>query len=103
MADQLQRAMMALDLQNVSPNDLESFMKLATALLISAVVGIVPALAQSTSTSTTTKDGDKTTTKWPDGSSSTTTTSGATSTTTYSPPGSGYTGMGRNGYNPMGH
>jgi hypothetical protein len=78
-------------------------MKLAIALLISAVVGIVPALAQSTSTTTTTRDGDKTTTTWSDGSSATTTTSGATSTTTYRPPGSGYTGMGRNGYSPMGH
>jgi hypothetical protein len=87
------------------PHDLESLMKLATALLISAVIGIAPALAQSASTTTTTKtpDGDKTTTTWSDGSSSTTMNSGGTSTTTYRPPGSSYTGMGRNGYNPMGH
>jgi hypothetical protein len=98
-------AMMVLILKTLRlPYDLESLMKLATALLISAVVGIAPALAQSASTTTTkTPDGDKTTTTWSDGSSATTTNSGGTSTTTYRPPGSAYTGMGRNGYNPMGH
>ncbi|HJY91286.1 MAG TPA: hypothetical protein VJ255_13450 [Candidatus Acidoferrum sp.] len=79
-------------------------MKLIAGLLISAVVGVAPALAQSTSvfTSTKTSDGERYTTTWSDGSSVTTTTNGSRSTTTYQPPGSGYQPMGRSGYSPMG-
>ena len=81
-------------------------MKLVAGLLISAVVGVTPALAQSSTsvfTSTKTPDGERSTTTWSDGSSVTTTTSGSRTTTTYQPPGSGYQPMGRGGYNPMGH
>jgi hypothetical protein len=64
-------------------------MKLLSAVLISTVVGIVPALAQTSSTFTTTptSDGSRSSTTWSDGSSATTTTSGSRSTTTYQPPG----------------
>lgn len=79
-------------------------MKLVSAFLISTVVGIAPALAQSSSTFTSqrTSDGNRYTTTWSDGSSVTTTSSGSRSTTTYNPPGTGYQPMGRSGYNPMG-
>jgi hypothetical protein len=80
-------------------------MKLLTAVLIGTLAGIVPALAQtssSTFTTTPTSDGRRSTTTWSDGSSVTTTTSGSRSTTTYQAPGTGYQPMGRSGYNPMG-
>jgi hypothetical protein len=101
---QLPGAVMALA---TPPCDLESLMKLLTALLIGTVMGIVPALAQTTtSTTTTTRTSDggtRTTITSSDGSSTTTTTTGSTSTTTYEPPGSGYQPMGASGYDPMGH
>jgi hypothetical protein len=102
---QLPGAAMALA---TPPCDLESLMKLLTALLIGTVMGIVPALAQTTTSTTTTTTrtsdgGTRTTITSSDGSSTTTTTTGSTSTTTYEPPGSGYQPIGASGYDPMGH
>jgi hypothetical protein len=80
-------------------------MKLLPAVLIGTLAGIVPALAQTSTTSTTTAPDGRTTTNWSDGSSATTRTDGSTTTTTYQPPGSGYQYQamgGSSGYNPLG-
>jgi hypothetical protein len=82
-------------------------MKLLMALLVGAVAGIVPALAQtSPSNSTRPSDGsrsDRPSSDLSDRSSPTPTTSDPATTVTYRGTGSGYQPMGSGGYNPMGH
>jgi hypothetical protein len=82
-------------------------MKLLLVLLVGAVAGIVPALAQ-TSTSTSTQPpvgsrSDKPPSDLSDKSLPPTTTSDPATTVTYRGTGSGYRPMGSGGYNPMGH
>jgi hypothetical protein len=88
-------------------DNLERVMKLLVALLLGAVAGIVPALAQtSTSTSMHPPQGsrpDRPPSDPSDKSSPTTTTSDPATTVTYRGTGSGYQPMGAGGYNPMGH
>ena len=82
-------------------------MKLLMALLVSAVAGIVPALAQtSPSTSAHPPDGsrsDRPSSDLSDRSLPTPTASDPATTVTYRGTGSGYQPMGSGGYNPMGH
>ena len=82
-------------------------MKLLLVLLLGAVAGIAPALAQtSTSTSTRLPDGSrsaKPTSDLSDRSLPTPTTADPATTVTYRGTGSGYQPMGSGGYNPMGH
>ena len=84
-------------------------MKLLMALLVSAIAGIVPALAQtSTPASTGTyqsnrSEADKHSSDTSDPSSAKTTNSDPATTVTYRGTGSGYQPMGAGGYNPMGH
>jgi hypothetical protein len=82
-------------------------MKLLMALLVGAVAGIVPALAQtSPSTSTHPPEGSRSerpSSDLSDKSSTTTPTADPATTVTYRGTGSGYQPMGSGGYNPMGH
>ncbi|HEX7564997.1 MAG TPA: hypothetical protein VF396_17385 [Bradyrhizobium sp.] len=82
-------------------------MKLLMALLVGAVAGIVPALAQtSPSTSAHPPDGsrsDRPSSDLSDRSLPTPTASDPATTVTYRGTGSGYQPMGSGGYNPMGH
>ncbi len=82
-------------------------MKLLMALLVSAVAGIVPALAQtSPSTSAHPPDGsrsDRPSSDLSDRSLPTPTASDPATTVTYRGTGSGYQPMGSGGYNPTGH
>jgi hypothetical protein len=82
-------------------------MKLLLVLLVGAVGGIVPVLAQtSTSTSAQPPDAsrpDKPPSDLSDKSVPTTTTADPATTVTYRGTGSGYQPMGSGGYNPMGH
>ena len=82
-------------------------MKLLMALLVGAVAGIVPALAQ-TSPSTGTHPpvgsrSDRPSSDLSDRSLPTPTASDPATTVTYRGTGSGYQPMGSGGYNPMGH
>jgi hypothetical protein len=89
------------------PDNSERIMKLPVALLLCTVAGIVPALAQtSTSTSAQPPDGsrpDKPPSDLSDKSLPATTTADPATTVTYRGTGSGYQPMGSGGYNPMGH
>jgi hypothetical protein len=83
-------------------------MKLLLVLLVGAVAGIVPALAQtSTSTSTQPPDGSRSgrpSSDLSDKSLPTPPTADPATTVTYRGTGSGgYNPMGSGGYNPMGH
>jgi len=82
-------------------------MKLLMALLVGAVAGIVPALAQtSPSTGTRPPDGsrsDRPLSDLSDRSLPTPTASDPATTVTYRGTGSGYQPMGSGGYNPMRH
>jgi hypothetical protein len=87
----------------------EGVMKLPMALLVSAVAGIVPALAQ-TSTPTPTgaqpsnrSESDTRSSGTSGSSSAKPTNSDPATTVTYRGTGSGYQPMGAGGYNPMGH
>jgi hypothetical protein len=82
-------------------------MKLLLVLLVGAVAGIAPALAQM-STSTNTKPPNGSRSDAPpsdpsDKSSPATTTADPATAVTYRGTGSGYHPMGAGGYNPMGH
>ena len=82
-------------------------MKLLMALLVGAVAGFVPALAQtSPSTSTHPPEGsrsDRPSSDLSDRSLPPPTASDPAATVTYRGTGSGYQPMGSGGYNPMGH
>jgi hypothetical protein len=82
-------------------------MRLFVPLLVGAVAGIVPALAQtSTSTGMRPPDAsrsDKPASEMSDKSLPAPTTSDPATTVTYRGTGAGYNPMGAGGYNPMGH
>jgi hypothetical protein len=83
-----------------SQDDLENVMKLSAVLLFGMIAGIVPALAQ---TSTSTPAGTAAPKPTVEGSTATTTAPDPAATVPYRGNGSGYQPMGAGGYNPMGH